>query len=139
MVNIYFMGVEHFHQQSVAEYIQVVEYFFFLVALLSVLVVLSIFVAPFVETTDKRSSYECGFEPFGDARSFFDVHFFVVGILFLIFDLEVVFLYPWIYAVTVEGTLSSVGVLGFLIFLFLLGLGFVYEWRKGALHWSPSL
>ena len=82
---------------------------------------------------EKLSPYECGFEPFGDARQKFDVRFYLVAILFIIFDLEVAFLFPWAI------TLGKIGVFGFwsmVGFLGLLTVGFVYEWRKGALDWE---
>jgi len=83
--------------------------------------------------TEKLSPYECGFEPFADARSKFDVRYYLVAILFIIFDLEVAFLFPWAVA------LGSIGVFGFwsmMAFLFVLTVGFVYEWKKGALEWE---
>ena len=83
--------------------------------------------------TDKNSAYECGFEPFDDARARFDVRFYLVAILFIIFDLEVAFLFPW------SITLSETGVFGFgsmAVFLGILTVGFVYEWKKGALEWE---
>ena len=82
---------------------------------------------------EKLSSYECGFEPFDDARRRFDVRFYLVAILFIIFDLEVAFLFPWAI------TLGDTGVFGFLSmlgFLAVLTVGFIYEWRKGALEWE---
>ena len=82
---------------------------------------------------EKLSSYECGFEPFDDARRRFDVRFYLVAILFIIFDLEVAFLFPWAI------TLGDTGVFGFLSmlgFLAVLTVGFIYEWRKGALDWE---
>ncbi len=82
---------------------------------------------------EKLSAYECGFEPFDDARRRFDVRFYLVAILFIIFDLEVAFLFPWAVA------LGDVGVFGFLamlVFLGILTVGFIYEWRKGALNWE---
>lgn len=83
--------------------------------------------------TEKNSAYECGFDAFGDARSKFEVRFYLVSILFIIFDLEVAFLFPWAVA------LGSIGQLGFwsmMIFLLVLTIGFIYEWRKGALEWE---
>ena len=83
--------------------------------------------------SEKLSPYECGFEPFEDARIQFDVRFYLVAILFIIFDLEVAFLFPWAVA------LSDIGIFGFIsmmIFLFLLTIGFIYEWKKGALEWD---
>ena len=82
---------------------------------------------------EKLSAYECGFEAFDDARRRFDVRFYLVAILFIIFDLEVAFLFPWAVS------LSKIGLFGFLSmvgFLGVLTVGFVYEWRKGALEWE---
>ena len=82
---------------------------------------------------EKLSPYECGFEPFDDARGQFDVRFYLVAILFIIFDLEVAFLFPWAVS------LSKIGMEGFwamMAFLGLLTIGFVYEWKKGALDWE---
>ena len=83
--------------------------------------------------TEKLSPYECGFEPFEDARGRFDVRFYLVAILFIIFDLEVAFLFPWAVS------LGNIGLFGFwsmMIFLGVLTIGFIYEWKKGALEWE---
>ena len=83
--------------------------------------------------TEKLSSYECGFDPFGDARNPFNIHFYLVGILFIIFDLEITFLFPWAVS------LKFIGIFGYwsmFFFLLLLTLGFIYEWVKGALNWT---
>ena len=82
---------------------------------------------------EKLSPYECGFEPFEDSRGRFDVRFYLVAILFIIFDLEVAFLVPWAVS------LGNIGMFGFwsmMIFLAVLTVGFIYEWRKGALEWE---
>jgi NADH-quinone oxidoreductase subunit A len=82
---------------------------------------------------EKLSAYECGFNPFDDARMKFDVRFYLVAILFIIFDLQVSFLFPWAVA------FGDVGVYGFwsmMVFLGVLTVGFIYEWRKGALEWD---
>jgi NADH-quinone oxidoreductase subunit A len=82
---------------------------------------------------EKNSAYECGFEAFGDARSKFEIRFYLVAILFIIFDLEVAFLFPWAV------TLGKIGLFGFwsmMVFLGVLTIGFIYEWRKGALEWE---
>ena len=82
---------------------------------------------------EKVSAYECGFNAFDDARMKFDVRFYLVSILFIIFDLEVAFLFPWAVS------LGDIGVYGFwsmMIFLGILTIGFIYEWRKGALEWD---
>ena len=83
--------------------------------------------------TEKVSAYECGFDPFDDARSTFDVRFYLVAILFIIFDLEVSFLFPWFI------TLDQIPLFGFwsmIVFLGILTIGFIYEWQKGALDWE---
>ena len=83
--------------------------------------------------SEKLSPYECGFEPFEDARARFDVRYYLVAILFIIFDLEVAFLFPWAVS------LGDIGALGFwsmIAFLAVLTVGFIYEWRKGALEWE---
>ncbi|CCG41364.1 NADH-quinone oxidoreductase subunit A [Magnetospirillum molischianum] len=82
---------------------------------------------------EKATPYECGFEPFGDSRTRFDVRFYLVSILFIIFDLEIAFLFPWAV------TLGKIGLFGFwsmMVFLAVLTVGFIYEWRKGALEWE---
>ena len=83
--------------------------------------------------TEKNSAYECGFEPFESARLKFDVRFYLVAILFVIFDLEVAFLFPWAVG------FQHIGGLGFwsmMLFLLILTIGFLYEWKKGALEWE---
>jgi len=82
---------------------------------------------------EKLSAYECGFEPFSDARSKFDVRFYLVAILFIIFDLEVAFLFPWAISL---GTIGVAGFWSMMVFLFVLTVGFIYEWKKGALEWE---
>lgn len=82
---------------------------------------------------EKNSAYECGFSPFNDARGQFDVRFYLVAILFIIFDLEIAFLFPWAIS------LGSIGVFGFwsmMVFLSVLTVGFIYEWKKGGLEWE---
>ena len=99
---------------------------------------LALLVAPFIVAyqnpdPEKLAPYECGFEPFDDARMKFDVRFYLVAILFIIFDLEVAFLFPWAVV------FHDVGWFGFwsvIIFLAVLTIGFIYEWRKGALEWD---
>lgn len=88
--------------------------------------------APSNPDPEKNSAYECGFNAFDDARMKFDVRFYLVAILFIIFDLEVAFLFPWAVS------LGTIGVFGFwsmVIFLGVLTIGFIYEWRRGALEW----
>jgi NADH-quinone oxidoreductase subunit A len=82
---------------------------------------------------EKDSTYECGFEPFDDSRGKFEVKFYLVAILFIIFDLEIIFLFPWAIAFDEIG---QFGFLSMMFFLFVLTIGFVYEWMKGALDWN---
>ena len=82
---------------------------------------------------DKNSTYECGFDPFDDSRSRFEVKFYLVAILFIIFDLEIIFLFPWAIAFK---DLGLFGFLSMMFFLLVLTIGFVYEWTKGALDWN---
>jgi NADH-quinone oxidoreductase subunit A len=79
---------------------------------------------------EKLSAYECGFNPFNDARQKFDVRFYLVGILFIIFDLEVMYLFPWSIII------NDYGYFTMSIFLIILTIGFIYEWKKGALEWQ---
>jgi NADH-quinone oxidoreductase subunit A len=81
----------------------------------------------------KNSPYECGFEPFEDARLKFDVRYYLVAILFIIFDLEIAFLFPWAVAL---GDIGLFGFLSMMLFLAILVVGFIYEWKKGALEWE---
>jgi len=93
----------------------------------------SAILAPHNPDPEKNSAYECGFNAFDDARMKFDVRFYLVAILFIIFDLEVAFLFPWAVS------LGTIGVFGFwsmVLFLAVLTIGFIYEWRRGALEWQ---
>lgn len=99
---------------------------------------LALLVAPFIVAysnpdAEKLSAYECGFNAFDDARMKFDVRFYLVSILFIIFDLEVAFLFPWAVAF---GELGWAGFWSMMAFLGVLTVGFIYEWRKGALEWD---
>ena len=101
---------------------------------LAVVIVIALFLAARQKPdSEKLSPYECGFEPFADARSKFDVRYYLVAILFIIFDLEVAFLFPWAVS------LGKIGLFGFwsmIVFLLVLTIGFAYEWKKGALEWD---
>ncbi|MGI9392149.1 MAG: NADH-quinone oxidoreductase subunit A [Parvibaculales bacterium] len=97
------------------------------------LLILPFLLAPYHPDKEKNSPYECGFEPFDDAHMPFDIRFYLVALLFIIFDLEIAFLFPW--AVSLKG----IGIFGFwsmMVFLGVLTVGFVYEWKKGALEWQ---
>jgi len=94
---------------------------------------LSFILSPKKPSDEKLSPYECGFEPFDDARTKFDIHFYLVALLFIIFDLEVTFLFPWAIS------LKDIGIFGYasmMIFLIILTVGFIYEWKNGALEWE---
>lgn len=104
----------------------------------SLVIGLALLVSPFIVAysrpdAEKLSAYECGFNAFDDARMKFDVRFYLVAILFIIFDLEVVFLFPWAVAF---GDLGWFGFWSMMLFLGVLTVGFIYEWRKGALEWD---
>tara|TARA_X000001036_G_scaffold240422_1_gene224232 strand:- start:118 stop:486 length:369 start_codon:yes stop_codon:yes gene_type:complete len=108
--------------------------FLFIALILSVgFIILNFIFSPKNPDPEKLSAYECGFEPFGDSRMEFDIRFYLVAILFIIFDLEIAFLFPW--AVTL-GNLGSLGFWSMMLFLFVLTIGFIYEWKKGALDWD---
>jgi NADH-quinone oxidoreductase subunit A len=117
----------------IEEYKQLLVFFTVSIVFCLLLVFLNYLLAPRNPTLEKSSSYECGFEPFGDARTKFDIHFYLVAILFIIFDLEVILIFPWC-ATTYFMTFQKLWVL--LMFLTILVIGFLYEWRKGALLWK---
>ena len=111
-----------------------------LVVLIAIALVigLALLIAPFLVAyqnpdPEKLSAYECGFNAFDDARMKFDVRFYLVAILFIIFDLEVTFLFPW---AVVYGQLGVYGFWSMMVFLAVLTIGFIYEWKKGALEWD---
>ena len=115
------------------EYLPILIFFAIAVALSLAMVVASYVVARQKPDSEKLSAYECGFEAFDDARSRFDIRFYLVAILFIIFDLEVAFLFPWAIS------LGEIGLFGFwsmVVFLTVLTVGFIYEWKKGALEWE---
>ena len=108
---------------------------FILIALVfgGIMVAIGAVLGPNRPDSEKLSPYECGFEAFEDARMKFDVRYYLVAILFILFDLEIAFLFPW------AATLNEIGFAGFLammVFLAILTVGFVYEWMKGALEWE---
>ncbi len=99
----------------------------------SVLIVLGFLLGPHRPNSAKQSAYECGFEAFEDSRMKFDVRYYLVAILFIIFDLEIAFLFPW--AVVLD-TIGMFGFFAMALFLLILVVGFAYEWKKGALEWE---
>lgn len=99
----------------------------------SVLIALGFLFGPRRPDEEKLSAYECGFEAFSDTRARFDVRYYLVAILFIVFDLEIAFLFPWAVSL---GTTGIVGAIAMGVFLLILVVGFVYEWKKGALEWD---
>lgn len=120
-------------EELLRNYLPIMIFLGIAVAIAGAAVLASFILARQRPDSEKLSAYECGFEAFGDARSKFDVRFYLVAILFIIFDLEVAFLFPW--AVTL-GKLGAFGFWSMVLFLGVLTVGFVYEWKKGALEWE---
>ena len=115
------------------EYLPIILFLFIAIALSIGFIFINYLASPSNPDPEKLSAYECGFEAFGDSRMEFDVRFYLVAILFIIFDLEIAFLFPWAIS------LGEIGVLGFwsmMAFLGILTIGFIYEWIKGALEWE---
>ncbi len=115
------------------QYLPILIFLGIAIGLAVVIVLASLIIARQKPDTEKLSAYECGFVPFEDARIKFDVRFYLVAILFIIFDLEVAFLFPWAVS------LGEIGLFGFwsmVVFLGILTIGFIYEWKKGALEWE---
>jgi len=119
--------------QLLADYLPLVV-FIAVAGVIGLALLVSAFVVAYKEPDpEKLSAYECGFNAFDDARMKFDVRFYLVAILFIIFDLEVTFLFPWAVAF---GKLGPVGFWSMMLFLAVLTIGFIYEWKKGALEWN---
>lgn len=115
------------------EYLPILIFLFMAIAVSVGAISFSLILGKRNQYKEKVSTYECGFEPFQDSRTKFEVKFYLVAILFIIFDLEIIFLFPWAVA------FDQVGLFGFLsmmFFLLVLTIGFAYEWTKGALDWS---
>ena len=115
------------------DYLSILIFIFVALGLSVGFIVLNFLFSPNKPDAEKLSAYECGFEAFSDSRMEFDVRFYLVAILFIIFDLEIAFLFPW------SISLGNIGTLGFwsmMIFLGVLTIGFIYEWKKGALEWE---
>tara|TARA_B100000579_G_scaffold294607_1_gene244848 strand:- start:326 stop:694 length:369 start_codon:yes stop_codon:yes gene_type:complete len=116
-----------------SEYLSIIIFLFISLLLSIGFVVINFIASPNNPDPEKLSAYECGFEAFDNARIEFDVRFYLVAILFIIFDLEIAFLFPWAIS------LGNIGLLGFysmMTFLLILTIGFIYEWKKGALEWE---
>lgn len=123
----------HPNLKILIEYLPVAVFFGIAAFIALVVIILPKIFAKDNPQKDKLKSYECGFDAFGDARGKFDIRFYLVAILFIIFDLEVAFLIPWAI------NLKTIGIFGFgsmIVFLLVLTTGFIYEWKKGALEWE---
>jgi NADH-quinone oxidoreductase subunit A len=116
-----------------AEYFPILLFIFVGLAVGVAPMVLGRLLGPHRPDPEKLSPYECGFEAFEDARMKFDVRYYLVAILFILFDLEIAFLFPW---ATVVNDIGLAGFLAMMLFLAILTVGFVYEWMKGALEWE---
>ncbi|MCF6318647.1 MAG: NADH-quinone oxidoreductase subunit A [Proteobacteria bacterium] len=116
-----------------AEYFPVLMFIGVAVGLGLLLLSVGFILGPRSPNDEKESAYECGFEAFDDGHMKFDVRFYLVAILFIIFDLEIAFLFPW---AVILGDLGGFGLVTMFLFLFILVIGFIYEWKKGALDWE---
>jgi NADH-quinone oxidoreductase subunit A len=114
-------------------YFSILLFLIFSIILSTIIFFLSFFLSSKLDDAEKLTAYECGFNPFSDSRSEFDVKFYIVAILFIIFDLEISFLFPFSVCLN---TISISGVYFMLLFLIILTIGFFYEWKKGALDWD---
>ena len=115
------------------DYLSIIIFLFIALAISIGFIFLNYLFSPKNPDPEKLSAYECGFEAFNDSRMEFDVRFYLVAILFIIFDLEIAFLFPWAISL---GNLGNLGFWSMMIFLFILTIGFIYEWKKGALDWD---
>jgi NADH-quinone oxidoreductase subunit A len=115
------------------DYLSILIFLFMALALSVGFIFLNYIFSPKNPDPEKLSAYECGFEAFDDSRMEFDIRFYLVAILFIIFDLEIAFLFPWAISL---GNLGLLGYWSMMIFLFVLSVGFIYEWKKGALDWD---
>ena len=120
-------------QEMLSEYLPIMIFLGLAIALGLILILSAAIVAVRNPDPEKVSAYECGFNAFDDARMKFDVRFYLVSILFIIFDLEVAFLFPWAVAFK---DISMVGFWSMMVFLGVLTVGFAYEWKKGAMAWE---
>ena len=115
------------------DYLSIIIFLFVAIGLSIGFILLNFLFSPKNPDPEKLSAYECGFEAFSDSRMEFDVRFYLVAILFIIFDLEIAFLFPWAVSL---GQIGLFGYVSMMIFLLILTVGFIYEWKKGALDWE---
>ena len=127
------VGIKFQMDMYLSEYLPIAIFLIIAVGLSGAFVLGSVLLGRSEPDIEKLTAYECGFDAFNDSRKPFDVRFYLVAILFIIFDLEIAFLFPWAVA------LGEIGLFGFwsmMIFLAVLTIGFIYEWKKGALEWE---
>tara|TARA_B100000941_G_scaffold93605_1_gene64987 strand:+ start:239 stop:634 length:396 start_codon:yes stop_codon:yes gene_type:complete len=127
------VGIDKMIYNFLTDYFSILVFLFISLFLSIGFILINFISSPKNPDPEKLSAYECGFEAFGDSRMEFDVRFYLVAILFIIFDLEIAFLFPWAIS------LGNIGLLGFwsmMFFLAILTIGFIYEWKKGALEWE---
>ena len=115
------------------DYLPIIIFLIIALGLSCAFIVVNFILSPNQPDPEKLSAYECGFEPFEDSRGEFDVRFYLVAILFIIFDLEIAFLFPWAISL---GGIGPTGFWSMMFFLGVLTIGFIYEWKKGALEWE---
>ena len=115
------------------DYLSIIIFLIIALCLSAAFIAINYLASPKNPDPEKLSAYECGVEPFNDSRIEFDVRFYLVAILFIIFDLEIAFLFPWAISL---GQIGLFGFISMMIFLFILTIGFIYEWKKGALEWE---
>ncbi|MCL2567230.1 MAG: NADH-quinone oxidoreductase subunit A [Alphaproteobacteria bacterium] len=127
------MEVANISTAYMFEYFPVLFFIIIALGIMAMALLASYFIVPQNPYPNKVSAYECGFDAIEDATKQFDVRFYLVAVLFIIFDIEIIFMYPWAVSFS---SLNNVGFYSMLLFLFMLGLGFIYEWKKGALQWD---
>ena len=116
-----------------SDYLSIIIFLFISLFLSIGFILVNFLASPSNPDPEKLSAYECGFDAFDDSRMEFDVRFYLVAILFIIFDLEIAFLFPWAISL---GKIGFLGFISMMIFLLILTVGFLYEWKKGALDWE---
>ena len=129
----FYGGLKFRMDMYLSEYLPIAVFLMISIVLSAAFVIGSVLIGRSEPDIEKLTAYECGFDAFNDSRKPFDVRFYLVAILFIIFDLEIAFLFPWAVA------LGEIGLMGFwsmMVFLGVLTIGFIYEWRKGALEWE---
>ena len=121
------------HSSMKEEYLSIFIYLLFAIFLACLIVALSYFLVTQSPETEKLSTYECGFEPYGDTRNQFNIRFYIIAILFILFDIEIIFMLPWCVSIS---QLNLLGFWSMVEFLTELGIGFIYAWCVGAIEWS---